>query len=271
MLEKTVIVEWFPPTNLLVEAYQQTEFKFSFVGLSDKNGISKQCHPWTKCRDFLPDAVRATIVNKAFSIYGFNFDPDNNPMLDLNSMRMLVYKSNLKSVDGVEFEDKMFFGLSLLNHYEKIMEISPSILYRTKEDYKNKSVYLFIGNHEWMRSPFLISLYTFLIRLGDKKIVFKDNQELMDKYKILTAEHTSGRIYDNDIGYLSSMWSILHIILENRKTLTYNNESIDPLFKDPLVNNSSFHNKTGIRSLAQSATPVLERNKTVEKLREQVI
>lgn len=268
MLKKTIVVDWFPTTNSLIEAYQQTEFKFSFVGSPDKNGISKQCHPWTKCRDFLPDAVRATIINKTFSIYGFNFNPVNNPALDLNIMRMLVYKSNLKLADKTEFEDKMFFGINLLNHYEEIMKISPSVLYRTEKDYNDKPVYLFIGNGEWMRSPFLISLYTLLIRLGDKKIVFKNNQELMDKYKVLITEHTSGKIYDNDIGYLDSMWDILHIMLENRKMLTYSNKSMDPLFKDSLIDNNLFHNRTGIRSLSQATTPVQERNEAIKKLRE---
>jgi hypothetical protein len=270
MLEKTIIVDWFPSTNSLIEAYQQTEFKFSFVGLPNKDGVSKQCHPWAKCRDFLPDAVRATIINKTFSIYGFSFNPNDNPALDLDTMRMLVYKSDLKSADKVEFEDKMFFGINLLNHYEKIMKINLSVLYRTEKDYNNKPVYLFIGNGEWMRSPFLISLYTLLIRLGDKKIVFKDNQELMDKYKILITKHESGKIYDNDIGYLKSMWDVLHIMLENRETLTHSHKSMDPLFKDPLIDNSSFHNRTGIKSLSQAATPIQERNETIKKLREKV-
>ena len=270
MLEKTVIVDWFSSTNSLIEAYQQTEFKFSFIGPPGENGISRQCHPWAKCRDFLPDAVRATIINKTFSIYGFNFDPIKNPILDLDIMRMLVYKSDLKSIDKIEFEDKMFFGISLLNHYEKIMEISPSILYRTKEDYNNKPVYLFVGNGEWMRSPFLISLYTFLIRLGDKKIVFENNQELMDKYKTLIKQHESGKIYDNDIGYLKSMWNILHVILENREILIHSNTTPDPIFKNLSINNSVFHNRTGIKSLSEATTPIQERNDTVEKLRKEM-
>jgi hypothetical protein len=271
MLEKTITVEWFPSTDLLIEAYQQTEFKFSFAGPPDKDKIFKQCHIWTKCRDFLPDAVRATIINKTFSIYGFNFNPNSNPMLDLNTMRMLVYKSDLKSVDKIEFENKMFFGLNLLNHYEEIMKIDFSVLYSAKKDYYDRPVYLFVGDGEWMRSPFLISLYTFLIRLGDKKIVFGNNQELMDRYRILITEYASGKIYDNDVGYLDSMWNMLHVILENRETLTCSHKFMDPLFKDLLVDNSSFHNRTGIRSLSQAATPIQERNKTIEKLREKII
>ena len=271
MIEKTAIVKWFPSTNSLIETYQQTEFKFSFAGQPDKNGIFKQCHPWAKCRDFLPDAVRATITNKTFSIYGFNFNPKNNPVIDLDTMRMLVYKSDLKLADKIEFEDKMFFGINLLNHYEQIMKINFSILYRTEKDYNDKPVYLFIGNGEWMRSPFLISLYTFLIRLGDKKIVFKNDQELLDKYKILIKEHDSGKIYDNDIGYLKSMWNMFHLILENRELLTYSNKTIDPIFRDSLIGNSSFHNRTGIRSLSQATTPIQERNEAIKKLREEIV
>lgn len=271
MLEKTVIVDWFPSTNSLIEAYQQTEFKFSFAGPPNEDGVSKQCHPWAKCRDFLPDAVRATIINKTFSIYGFAFNPDSNPTLDLSIMRILVYKSDLRLTDEIEFEDKMFFGINLLNHYEKIMEISPSILYRTKKDYNGRPVYLFIGDGEWMRSPFLISLYTFLIRLGDKKIVFKDNQELMNKYETLITRHASGKIYDNDVGYLKSMWNILHIILENREILTHSNTAIDPIFKDLSINNSSFHNKTGIKSLFEAITPIQEKNNTIKKLKKEIL
>ncbi|MEA3296185.1 MAG: hypothetical protein U9Q27_03555 [Patescibacteria group bacterium] len=266
MLEKTITVKWFTSTDLLIEAYQQTEFKFSFASSPNKNKIFKQCHPWVKCRDFLPDAVRATITNKSFSIYGFSFDPITNPALDLNFMHMLVYKSNLKSKDVNRFENKMFFGINLLNHYEEIMKINPSILYRTKEDYNSKPVYLFIGNGEWMKSPFLISLYTFLIRLGDKEIVFKNNKDLMDKYAILIKEYEFGKIYDNDIGYLKSMWNILHLILKNKEILTYNNTT-NSIFTDSSINNDSFHNMTGIKSLAQATTPIKEINEIIKGLK----
>ena len=56
MSAKEIEVEFYPPSGHLSEAYQQTGHSFAFV-TSPKHG-SKQCCPFSVCRDFFHDAAR---------------------------------------------------------------------------------------------------------------------------------------------------------------------------------------------------------------------
>lgn len=265
MIKRKSEINWFTPSNHLSEIYQQTGYRFAFAGKPNNKEVSEQCHVWVKCRDFLPDAVRATIIDKKFSIYGFIFDPSTNPKLDLHSMRMLVYKPDIHYNEEATlecFEDKMLTGLVLLNYYEKMMKIELSMLCRTKTDYKKTPVYLFTGASDWMKSPFLVSLYTFLIRLGDKQIKFEHEDDLIEKYKILIEKYNSGKLHDNDVGYLRTLYTPLHLILKNIELLS---KQLNTVFSNKDIDNGSFHNSTGITSLVNGNTPVPEINELIKK------
>lgn len=265
MIKRKNEISWFTSNNQLSEIYQQTGYRFAFAGKPSDKEVSEQCHIWVKCRDFLPDAVRATIINEKFSIYGFIFDPSTNPKIDLHTMRMLVYKPDMhydKEVVLEQFEDKMLAGLILLNYYEKMMGIELSTLCRTKTDYKKTPVYLFIGAPEWMESPFLVSLYTFLIRLGDKQIKFKHKDDLIKKYEIFIKKYDLGELHDNDVGYLKTLYIPLHSILKDIKLL---NKQLNAVFSNKDISNSSFHNLTGITSLINANTPIPGINESIKK------
>lgn len=260
-MSKLTKVEWFKKSSIglgLNEIYQSTGIMFAFVS-SPLNGLC-QCHEWVKCRDFLPDAAKSQVTNKKCSIYGFTFDPAKNPIVDLNKMRMMVTKIFSKDTNIFEkipeFKQKIKSSLKLLNHFESIAGVTKSKITKVDPTGQDtyKSIFLFTGSVMWMRSPFLISIYSFLIRLGDKEFQFINNAELKTEFKKLAGYHASGKINDNDASYLSNSWDKLDLIIKNRsKLFPIKNKVHDIYWKD--YNISQFHNRTGLDSLVKSITP----------------
>lgn len=263
-MAKQITVEWFKAPRKLSEIYQQTGMIFSFVS-SPENG-SQMCHEWVKCRDFLHDAVLAQLTNSPCSVYGFTFNPDLNPKVDMKRMRMIVSKDGLKALDVDNFRTKMQSGLKLLNHFEKYARVSLSKLQELNPKGSNKeSVFLFIGPHMWMTSPFLISMYSFLIRLGDKNIEFETVEDLKNQFKILYDNYISGKLSDNDANYIGNSWNKLHLFIKNRIKLFPKKNGVHDIFYAGF-RTESFHNSGGIRSLALFQTPDTDLNKRIEEL-----
>ncbi len=263
-MPKQTTVEWFKAPKSLNEIYQQTGMLFAFVSSPEKG--SKVCHEWVKCRDFLHDAVRAQITNTPCAIYGFTFNSSTNPNIDLKKMRMLISKDGLKEDNVAGFKKKMEAGLALVNHFESHAKVSLSKLEEVDPKGSNKKeVYSFVGPQMWMTSPFLISMYTFLIRLGDKEIVFKDGDELVQKFKGLNDEHKGGKIQDNDANYLGKSWDKMHLIIKNRTKLFPKKAGVHDIFHGP-YNINSFHNGGGIWSLSSCQTPDSDLNNRIMEL-----
>jgi len=255
-------VEWFKNPNLLSEIFQQTGMLFAFVSAPETG--SKVCHEWVKCRDFLHDAVRSQITGKGCGIYGFSFNPAKNPPIDLKKTRMLVTKDALREEYIPEFTKKMEAGLRLLNHFEKHAKVSLSKMHEIDPTGSGKkAIYSFVSPRMWVSSPFLVSMYTFLIRLGDKEIEFKDKTDLKEKLKALSDDNKSGKISDNDAGYVGKSWDKLHLFIQNRAKLFPKKDGFhDIFFENYGINN--FHNSAGILSLANMATPDKSLNERVK-------
>jgi len=245
-------VKKFKSDAKLSEEYQQVGVYFSFIS-APKDGF-KQCHPMVKCRDFLQDAVRCSIPKSGVTkclIYGFTYDRDINPPIDLLKTRLLVtYKT--KQNDIIDCSIKMMYSLKLINHYEKIMGIK--LKTRLKQinhaDFKSP-IWLFTGSNIWTKSPILISLYTFLIRLGDKKIEFKNNDDLEEQYlKLLDFnKNKMPGNKDKDLSYLDGIYKTLYSFAKNCKKSLFKNNRFDELYLNSGIDTYKFHHNSGIVSL----------------------
>ena len=261
---KLVEVEWFKHPKSLSEIYQQTGMIFTFV--TEPKGGHKACHEWAKCRDFLHDAVRSQLTGNSCSIFGFQFDPKTNPHIDTRKMRMLVSKHGLKKDEIPAFRDKMVSALALINHFEKMAKISLTNLQEVNAKGSSKgAVFLFTGPRMWMSSPFLVSMYTFLLRLGDKELKFKNAGELKKELKALHEKSKKGRLQDNDASYLGASWNKMHEIIKNRAKLFPKKNGVHDIYWKTF-SISSFHNNAGIRSLALGSTPDVDLNKRVKEI-----
>ena len=258
--EKLIEVKWFKDVKHLSEIYQKTGMLFAFVTYSEEKETYIACHQWVKCRDFLPDAVRAFATKTPCIIYGFEYNRELNPPIDIEHMRMLVSKQVLSKEGLPDFKDTIVSATMLLNHFEKENGIALTKVQEISTNgSKQKAIYMFTGSPVWVQSPFMVSLYTFLIRLGEKKIKFKDKKELLAVFKKIVNNKTDN---DNDSMYLRKMWDKLHTVVANRNILfPKKNKLHDINFKDYTINN--FHNHTGIKSLVECSTPDKKLNKRV--------
>jgi hypothetical protein len=243
-----LIIKWVEDKHM-AEIYQSTKFQFAFVS-SPKVG-NKQCHPFVQCRDFLHDAVKSHLNKGSCSIFGFTYRYGKNPPVDMRNMRMLVTKFNMKEQERDEFEKKMECAIKIINHYETIAGWPKSKLrYVGNKDRSN--VWLFVGSGKWMKSPFLVSMYSFLIRLGDKykKLgKFRDTEDLVKKLK-----ETSTKFTDNDAKYLGPTHNKMHLIMAKADGLFLKGGKIDPTYKKKITV-YSFHDNCGIYSLCQDRVP----------------
>lgn len=248
-------VKWYPDKGMS-EIYQQVQMQFAFLSSSEDG--NRQCHPFVLCRDFLHDAVKAHLNGGKWSIYGFNYEFGKYPPICMNNILMLVRrklpteqkKTNKDIVK--EFKQQVKRGTKLLHHYEKIAKLSKSLVKWVKDD-KGNPVAIFTGDAVWMTNTFLISMYTYLIRMGAKNITFKSNKALMSEYQRLLEEFRKSGKSDNDLKYLHDVWNKLDIIAKYRLDLF--GEGVHKMFFDKNITTSTFHNKCGIQSLGMFITP----------------
>ena len=245
---KRLKVELWKKEQYLNEIGQPVGIKYAF--LSPKAAGYKQCHPWIKCRDFLQDAVRMFVTRKKETIYGFNYKRDDNPPIDFDKMRMLVKRKAANSEKNPSEKTREIIdrGLDMIHCIEKHGGIKP--LTNLFGVIGQKDLYVFIGSKEWMESTFMISLYTFLIRLGAKDIVFKGKKDLDANLADLSKSKKFA--CDHDISYLKDVYPFIHKIVEQRKNLRYIINGKPVIFKN--MNIDRFHNYTGIVSLCKEAS-----------------
>lgn len=271
-MPKLTKVEWFKEPGGLNEIYQQTGMLFSFASSTPPQKELKQCHEWVKCRDFLPDAVRSQITKKKCGIYGFSFDTEKNPSINLNKMRMLVTETNEKGDTPAKFKKKIVSSLKLLNHFEKMANVVKTRVTQvnTADQSKYKTIFLFVGPSMWLKSPFLVSMFSFLIRLGDKEIKFENHSELEKKLKHIADDHSAGKIMDNDASYLKNSWNKLELVIKNRSKIFHTKNRVhDVYLRDYSI--SEFHNQSGLNSLVKCKTMDTELNTNMQKLIEKNI
>jgi len=271
MKKKLHKIEWFREPKGLNENYQQTGMLFAFVGAPTEDKAYPMCHEWVKCRDYLHDAVRTELTGKESEVYGFKFSKGVNPSIDLKKMRMLVAKDilNLKDekTETAEFRKKIEYSLTLLRHFEKLAGVTLSRVMEVDlpESAKKRAVVMFSSSPMWLKSPSMVSLYSFIIRLGDKKIDFKDEEDLKAKFKSMAEDYKSSKSSDNDLNYLLNMHEKIHTIVKNRTELFKMEKGFhDIYFMDNSI--SYFHNNCGILSLCLSRTPDVNLNNAVTKL-----
>ncbi len=258
-------IQWYPDESM-AEIYQQVQMQFAFLSSSEDG--NKQCHPFVLCRDFLHDAVKAHLNKNKWQIHGFTYEFGKYPAICMDNMLMLVRRSlagmNKKQQDDAsnEFNTAIKRGLKLLHHYEKTAKLPKSTIEEVEDNLKNP-VILFTGDPIWMSNTFLISMYTYLIRMGAKEITFSSNKALMEEYQRVLKEFQKTGKSDNDITYLRDAWNKLDIVAKYRKDLF--GDDVHEMFFDNKIPSSTFHNYCGIQSLCKYVTPIKETHDIIKE------
>ena len=245
--------------NDLGEISQIIAIKYSF--LTEQN---EQAHPLVKCRDFLHDVLYAIHGERAVGIYGFVYNTKINPLIDLNSIRLLVTYQNEKQ--AAEWSKK---AINVLNIFEETFD--KKSIAEEVEDHKNMRV--FIGSKEWLSTPALLSLYTLLIRLvaHNLETYVPEINTMGDFIKACKMFVDSGRS-SNERTYMNSIHSYLEDIIKYRKQLfkevLKEGEWYSEYFKQ--VPTHEVHNNRGIVALCYSKYPSIPNVKeALKKIKEQ--
>lgn len=154
--ESPCITKWFEDVGLSQIYSSGLEFAYA-------NEQGEQCHPFAYCKDFLQDAVWATLNKAKASIHLFTYEYNVNPPLDLKNVRMAV---RLKGSKRVTFEEKCRKSLKFMNEVEKVQGFAPTVLQFGGKHTSGNSVFVFISDAAWQHSPVMLSLYTLLLRVG---------------------------------------------------------------------------------------------------------
>lgn len=262
-------IEWFKKISNLNEIYQSVNIKFSFAGINKSKKIH-QCHDWVKCRDYLHDIVRTSLTGNKSQIYGMTFDKKKNPEICLDKILMLVSQNKIKS--AYSFRSKLNNALKLINHYENMKGLELSKIEKVSSDTVNgfKHVWLLTGPKFWLSAPYLVSLYTFFIRLGDKTVKNRKNKNINEYFehvlKIAEKNNFKGDEPENDITYLKDMKKVLDKLIISSDKLTLVKKNGFSKFYYAEMSISNFHNNCGILSLCKKTTCFQNLNKNVHKI-----
>lgn len=125
---------------------------------------NRQVHQFVYCKDFLQDTIHAYLNKTYLDMYNFKYDGLNSIPITLESTKILI-----ASYRDLKFKHKIDLIVDFLNQFETRMKMKKTIAYICKSPmptYKPSGVFMLEGSKRWMKAPALISLYTFLIRLG---------------------------------------------------------------------------------------------------------
>jgi len=113
---------------------------------------NQQCHQWVHCKDFLNDAVAATVNPcEPISIYGFDV-----PTIPVSLTTTAIL---LKEEDAKTFSIRS--AVDFVNIVNDLIGFN-----KTRVNSKTLPFYKTRGDKRWLHDPRLLSIYTFLLRLG---------------------------------------------------------------------------------------------------------
>ena len=231
----------YPNKNSLVEIYQKSTSIFAFVKKVDDDKYV-QCTQYVKCRDFLNDVIRGILQKSPISIYGFKYNSEIDPVIDMENISLL-YKDPNKDV-----EPAVIKAIKIINYYESVI----------KENYSSyilvdKNTAIITGPKIWLRSQVLTSLYTLLFRLAE--LDFEVNNENIQNLKkvyadFITEQKKEGLKISGDLSYLNRIYKNLDVFLANyKKVLKLDKNGYDPILLNKSISLHNFHNYTGIVTL----------------------
>lgn len=207
-----------PPKVKFGENYRTSQiysmgFEFAFFTLI--KGVWEQACTFVYCKDFLHDAVWAMINKKAWSIYGFKYNPAKDLPLDLNHCTMAFRNTQYKGKEE-EFHAKLESCREFLNGVEKKLGFAPSQVHRV--EHEGGPCWLIIGDKAWQHAPPLVGFYTLFIRLGFFHEAGRSVEETLELAKTGKIKLPGNSSYagHRDASYIKQAWSGLQVLFKHR-------------------------------------------------------
>lgn len=125
----------------------------------------EQCHDWVLCKDFLTDAVWATVNKSEASIYGFRFHHERNPQISMDPVLLIVRN---KQVKNDIFDKCIVNSAKFMNMLETKLKFTLCKVEKVtfKVDEGDYSVWMFSLDPRWLHAPPMVSMLSLMIRVG---------------------------------------------------------------------------------------------------------
>lgn len=203
-----------------------------------KKDVFKQVSDLTSCRESLISNIKSSILGIS-TPYRQNVKKRG---VDRTVVMYYIKQIEKNSAKKTEIKNKIEAALEnakgIMNFFEKAGQLKLSKVYRAVHDLPNSHmIYVFEGSGEWMRAPYMFSLYTLLIRCGRFLDLgeFKTDRQFVRKCKKLLKEHEKLRSGDsigfsakfasvpsgmnNDVHHINQVSDKIMMLMENRKKL----------------------------------------------------
>lgn len=167
-----VKIEWWKKNCSLCEGVS------SGIELAFCSEDKKQCHDFVHCKDYLQDAIQATVLKTTKSVYGFTFNPKFNPPVCLTKTYMLI-----GNFQDANFAEKLPGLIDFLHQIEKKLGLIRTTVQACQDPPKQhlkSGTWLLTSSKRWMHAPPMISLYNLLIRVGMNHKVGTDYMATID-------------------------------------------------------------------------------------------
>lgn len=205
----------------------------------DKDNVFHQTTRLTTCRENVICRAKRFFFGIPPSPGPYNARPATENATDRT--RVLIYfkwgvEPSEEATTVNRIESALKNAKNILHYFEKVGHLKRSQLY--KADHKltdSDRIYLFEGSGEWIKYPYMLSLYMLLIRCGrfmevgkfrtcdqfvkncgilrDKHLKLKNTKEYLDEfYRFPSGE-------DRDVEYLYQVADKMMLLMENRKKL----------------------------------------------------
>jgi hypothetical protein len=235
------------------EEIYSTGVEFALLGRHEKQW--QQAMTFVHCKDFLHDAVWATLHKQPVEVYNFKYDPQKDLPIHLLRVALAFRNRDLAESPGLEkFHAHLEGCMDFLQQVDQELGFRPTHLYPVKH---NKGpCWLVLGDRRWLLAPPLISMYSLLIRTGyyhNPGGHFRRTLEQVRDGEL--GIHTSDE-YDsygeasgtNDSRYVEQAWDGLEAIFEHGAALFHDDISEN---YPQLERFGLFHNDYGIVNFAK--------------------
>lgn len=227
------ITKWFK--NVGMSQIYSSGLEFAFISVE-----GEQCHAFAYCKDFLQDAVWATLNESSASIYGFSYTHGTNPPVDLDNMRMGVRLCNSK---GDELEKMCLNAVKFLREVDKEQGFAPTdILLGGRRKGEKSDTFVFVSDPKWLYSPVMVSWYSLLVRVG-MTYTGGDWRKHFDSAKSYLGK--------NDNGYTTSSKAGVDKLVGKQPEAIFAKKIIDNYPKGVSV--SAMHNSGGIVAFSRGS------------------
>ena len=246
-------------TNL-AEIYDDNQWNFAFLSKDNK----QTCHTFAMCRDFLHDIVRSALGGPRTQLYGMVYEIGKNPPIHLDKVKLVIFHPLKHKMDNLHN------SLHLIHHYEELMGVPETKL--TVSSIGDQDVFIITGDKLWFQSPQLLSLYTLLLRLGDRWAEPMNFTSIFGVYKALKEYADSDEDEEEDDNAFDYLYSIIQAVKTSENFDLFLKEATT-IFAGDMVDHypfyettDSLHNYRGIVSFFTRTSLGFQSQKVAQQL-----